>query len=236
MASPTSDPVLVLGAAPIPDTAVVADACLVASHRLSEWVSLAPTMEEDVALGNIALDLLGQARGLLSQLGDEDQLAYFRDAPAFRNPTICELPNRDFGHTMLRALFLDVWLERVWRAFATSDDVVVRGVAEKAIKENSYHRRHSTSWVIRLGDGTEESHQRMRVALDELWPYCQEIAVEGWQQEIAAVLSEATLSAPPGFAPSTNPMLGSHGQHTADLEALLTHSQSLARAHPGASW
>ncbi len=129
-------------------------------------------MEEDVALGNIALDLLGQARGLLSTLGDEDQLAYFRDASDYRNPTICELPNGDFGHTMLRALFLDLWLERVWRAYADSDDEVVRGVAEKAIKENSYHFRHSSSWVVRLGDGTEESRRRMLSALNELWPYC----------------------------------------------------------------
>jgi ring-1,2-phenylacetyl-CoA epoxidase subunit PaaC len=236
MASPTSDPALVLDAAPAPDTLVVADACLVASHRLSEWVSLAPTMEEDVALGNIALDLLGQARGLLSHLGNEDQLAYFRDAADFRNPTICELPNGDFGHTMLRALFLDVWLERVWRSIATSDDAVVRGVAEKAVKENAYHRRHSASWVIRLGDGTDESHRRMTAALDELWPYCREIAVDGWRQEVTAVLAEATLSVPTGFAPTPGVPLGSHGQHTEDLEVLLAESQSLARAHPGASW
>jgi ring-1,2-phenylacetyl-CoA epoxidase subunit PaaC len=228
MASPISDP------APLPDVPVVADACLIASHRLSEWVSLAPTMEEDVALGNIALDLLGQARGLLSSIGDEDELAYFRDAAEFRNPTICELPNGDFAHTMLRALFLDIWLEHVWHALAGSGDEVVRGVAEKALKENAYHRRHSGAWVARLGDGTEESHRRMLDALDALWPYCQEIAVEGWYDEVAAALSEATLPLPVTSSPADD--LGSSGRHTLHLEALLAEAQSLARAHPGATW
>jgi ring-1,2-phenylacetyl-CoA epoxidase subunit PaaC len=228
MALPISEPT------PLLNVLVVADACLIASHRLSEWVSNAPTMEEDVALGNIALDLLGQARGLLSHIGDEDQLAYFRDAADFRNPTICELPNGDFGHTVLRALFIDIWLELVWRSFAASDDDAVRGVAEKAIKENAYHGRHSSSWVIRLGDGTEESHDRMLVALDELWPYGQEIAVDGWHDRVADVLTQATLPVPAVMATGT--VLGSQGQHTQHLEALLGEAQSLARAHPGASW
>jgi ring-1,2-phenylacetyl-CoA epoxidase subunit PaaC len=228
MALPTSEPAVV------PDVLVVADACLIASHRLSEWVSNAPTMEEDVALGNIALDLLGQARGLLSYLGDEDELAYFRDASEFRNPTICELPNGDFGHTMLRQLFLDVWWERVWRAFTASPDDVVRGVAEKAVKENAYHRRHSSSWVVRLGDGTDESHRRMLAALAELWPYTQEIAVDGWYDEVGSVLTEATLPLP--RASLVDLALGSRGQHTEHLAALLAESQSLARAHPGVSW
>jgi ring-1,2-phenylacetyl-CoA epoxidase subunit PaaC len=215
--------------------AVVADACLIASHRLSEWVSNAPTMEEDVALGNIALDLLGQARGLLSTLGDEDQLAYFRDASDYRNPTICELPNGDFGHTMLRALFLDLWLERVWRAYADSDDEVVRGVAEKAIKENSYHFRHSSSWVVRLGDGTEESRRRMLSALNELWPYCGEIALDDWHGAVTILLDEATLPVPPARTAATAE-IGSRGDHTEHLAGLLAESQSLARAHPGATW
>src|SRR3954449_9375810 len=137
----------------------IADGCLVLSHRLSEWMSNGPTMEEDIALGNIALDLLGQARGLLQVLGDEDQLAYFREPQEFRNPLICELPNGDFGHTVLRQLFCDAWLADVWPALAArSTDETVRGVAEKAIKENAYHLRHSTAWVVRLGDGTDESH------------------------------------------------------------------------------
>jgi ring-1,2-phenylacetyl-CoA epoxidase subunit PaaC len=228
MALPTSE------SAPLLSVLIVADACLVTSHRLSEWVSLAPTMEEDVALGNIALDLLGQARGLLSHLGDEDQLAYFRSAADFRNPTICELPNGDFGHTVLRQLFIDTWLEIVWRDFALSDDEDVRGVAQKAIKENAYHGRHSSSWVIRLGDGTEVSHRRMLNALGELWPYTQEIAVDGWREAIARVLEDATLPVP--VPAPARVVSGSRGRHTDSLDSLLAVSQSLARAHPGASW
>ena len=233
--SPTSDPAhRPTATAPFPSVEVVADGCLIASHRMSEWVSSAPTMEEDVALGNIALDLLGQARGLLSHLGDEDQLAYFRDATDFRNPTICELPNGDFGHTVLRAVFVDAWLGRVWHAWLTDGDDVVRGVAEKAVKENAYHRRHSSAWVIRLGDGTDESHRRMLAALAQLWPYVAEIAVEGWLDDVAGVLAEATLPMPTG--PETDVEWGSRGQHTPCLAELLAESQSLAREHPGATW
>src|SRR3954468_14398614 len=169
--SPTSE---------LPSLQALADGCLVLSHRLSEWMSLAPTMEEDVALGNIALDLLGQARGLLQHLatatGDpavtEDSLAYFREPQEWRNPLLCELPNGDFAHPMLRQLLVDCWLADAWpRLASTAGNDEVRGVAEKAVKENAYHLRHSTSWVVRLGDGTEESHRRMLAALDALWPY-----------------------------------------------------------------
>ncbi|HET7311081.1 MAG TPA: 1,2-phenylacetyl-CoA epoxidase subunit PaaC, partial [Mycobacteriales bacterium] len=139
--SPTSDPLL-----------TVADGCLVLSHRLSEWMSNAPTMEEDIALGNIALDLLGQARGLLQLLADEtgvteDELAYFREPQEWRNPLMCELPNGDFAFTMLRLLFASAWLAEVWPTL--SGDAA--GVAEKAVKENAYHLRHAASWVVRLG-------------------------------------------------------------------------------------
>ena len=216
-------------------TSDLADACLVLSHRLSEWMSNAPTMEEDVALGNIALDLLGQARGLLQTLGDEDELAYFRDASQFRNPVICELPNGDFGHTMLRQFFVDAWLSLVWPALAaTAEDERVRGVAEKAIKENAYHLRHSSSWVIRLGDGTDESHARMLAALEALWPHRGEIASEGWYDVIEPVLSEATLPLLPRDAWTQRS--SADGWHTEHLGYLLAEMQSLARAHPGATW
>jgi ring-1,2-phenylacetyl-CoA epoxidase subunit PaaC len=158
-------------------------------------------MEEDVALGNIALDLLGQARGLFAHLGDEDQLAYFRDPADWRNPIICELPRGDFGFTMLRQLFVDSWLSLVWTRLAANDDAVVRGVAAKALKENAYHRRHSSAWVIRLGDGTEESHRRMLAAMDELWPHTAEITVDGWHDVVAPVLTDATLPVPPPALP-----------------------------------
>ena len=213
----------------------VADGCLVLSHRLSEWMSNSPTMEEDIALGNIALDLLGQARGLLQVIGDEDRLAYFREPQEFRNPLICELPNGDFAVTMLRQLFVDTWLAQVWPTLATAaGDEQVRGVAEKAIKENAYHRRHSSSWVVRLGDGTDESHRRMQAALDALWPYRGEIADNDWYDAIAPVLADATLPMPDRDAWTQRS--SADGWHTEHLGYLLADMQSLARAHPGASW
>jgi ring-1,2-phenylacetyl-CoA epoxidase subunit PaaC len=223
MASPTSE-----------QTLVVADGCLILSHRLSEWIAKAPTMEEDVALGNIALDLLGQARGLLSHLGDEDELAYFRDGAAFRNPLICELPNGDFGHTMVRQLFVDAWLADLWLSWADADDDTVRGVAQKAVKENAYHLRHSSGWVVRLGDGTEESHRRTQQAVTDLWPYRGELATDGWHSSVTPVLTDATLETPDPEAWSQSG--GTTGRHTEHLGHLLAEMQSLARAHPGATW
>jgi ring-1,2-phenylacetyl-CoA epoxidase subunit PaaC len=214
----------------------IADGCLVLSHRLSEWMSNAPTVEEDIALGNIALDLLGQARGLLQVLGDEDQLAYFREPQQFRNPLICELPNGDFAMTMLRQLFVDSWLADVWSSLASSADVDVdvRGVAEKAVKENAYHLRHSSSWVVRLGDGTEESRRRMEAALAQLWPYRGEIASDRWYDRVSPVLDEATLEMPARDAWTQRS--SADGWHTEHLGYLLAEMQSLARAHPGATW
>ena len=213
----------------------VADGCLVLSHRLSEWMSNAPTMEEDIALGNIALDLLGQARGLLQLLGaetgvTEDELAYFREPQEWRNPLMCELPNGDFAFTMLRLLFVSAWLAEVWPTL--SGDAV--GVAEKAVKENAYHLRHSSSWVVRLGDGTDESHRRMLTAIDALWPYRGELDSPAWHDRVAAVLTEATLPVPP--ADSWTQRNSADGWHTEHLGYLLAEMQSLARAHPGASW
>ena len=208
----------------------IADGCLVLSHRLSEWMSNAPTVEEDIALGNIALDLLGQARGLLQLLGDEDQLAYFREPQDWRNPLICELPNGDFAFTMLRLLFVSAWLAEVWPTL----DGDAAGVAEKAVKENAYHLRHAASWVVRLGDGTEESHRRMLTALDALWPYRGEIANEQWYPRIEPVLTEATLPMPD--RDTRTQRSSADGWHTEHLGYLLAQMQSLARAHPGAQW
>jgi ring-1,2-phenylacetyl-CoA epoxidase subunit PaaC len=217
------------------DLQSLADGCLIVSHRLGEWMSNAPTMEEDIALGNIALDILGQARGLLQVLGDEDRLAYFREPQEFRNPVICELPNGDYAHTMVRQLFVDNWLGQVWpQLAATATDERVRGVAEKAVKENAYHRRHSSSWVVRLGDGTDESHARMMTALEALWPYRGEIAVDGWYDAVEPVLTEATLPLFPRDAPTQRS--SADGWHTEHLGYLLAEMQSLARAHPGATW
>ena len=216
----------------LPSVESVADGCLLLSHRLTEWVGNAPTMEEDVAIGNVALDLLGQARGLLSHLGDEDQLAYFRDAADFHNPAICATPNGDFAKTMLRQLFADFWLELVWAGFAEHEAETVRGVAAKAAKENAYHRRHSRSWVVRLGDGTEESRRRMLLALEELWPLTAEIAVAGWRESITDVLVEATVPVPAPAAPDDEATAAC----VAARQELLAEMQSLARDHPGATW
>jgi ring-1,2-phenylacetyl-CoA epoxidase subunit PaaC len=148
---------------------------------------------------------------------------------------ICELPNGDFGHTILRQLFADAWLAGVWARLATGDeDPAVRGVAEKAVKENAYHLRHSTSWVVRLGDGTEESHERMLRALDTLWPYRGEIADDAWYSRIEPVLAEATLPIPPRDAWTQR--ASADGWHSEHLGYLLAEMQSLARAHPGATW
>ena len=219
----------------------VADGCLVLSHRLSEWMSRGPTMEEDIALGNIALDLLGEARGLLQVLGaetgvTEDELAYFRDAQHWRNPLICELPNSDFAVTMVRLLFVSAWLAEVWPALAASAEAPddVRGVAEKAMKENAYHLRHSSAWTIRLGDGTDESHQRMVAAVETLWPYRGELASAQWYERIEPVLEEATLPLPDRDAWTQRS--SADGWHTEHLGYLLAEMQSLARAHPGATW
>ena len=217
--SPTSDPLL-----------VVADGCLLLSHRLSEWMSKAPTMEEDIALGNIALDLLGQARGLYQLLGDEDELAYLRDAQDWRNPLACELPNGDFGFTILRLLFVSVWLRETWPTLVGD----AAAVAEKALKENAYHLRHAASWVVRLGDGTDESNRRMTAALDELWPWRGELLTTGWYDAIEPVLQEATLTVPRRDAWTQRG--SADGWHTEHLGYLLAEMQSLARAHPGASW
>jgi len=222
------------------DLGTVADGCLVLSHRLSEWMSNGPTMEEDVALGNIALDLLGQARGLLQLIaadtgGTEDTLAYLREAQEFRNPLVCELPNGDFAHTMLRQLFVDAWLADVWPQLAASPDAgAAQGVAEKAVKENAYHLRHSSAWVVRLGDGTDESHRRMTAALDSLWPYRGEIAGDGWYARVEPVLVEATLPVP--ARDTWTQGSSADGWHTEHLGFLLAEMQSLARAHPGAQW
>jgi ring-1,2-phenylacetyl-CoA epoxidase subunit PaaC len=190
----------------------------------------APTMEEDIALGNIALDLLGQARGLYQLLGDEDGLAYFRDAQAWRNPLICELPNGDFASTILRLFFVSAWLGQVWPSL----DGAAAGVAEKAVKENAYHLRHCSSWVLRLGDGTEESRARMLRALDELWPYRGEIASPRWYDVVEQLLVEATLPTPERDAWAQRS--SADGWHTEHLGYLLAEMQSLARAHPGAQW
>lgn len=239
----------------------VGDSCLVLAQRLTAWCGHAPALEEDIALANVALDLLGQARGLLTRAGeiegagrDEDALAYLRDAPDYRNLLLVEQPNGDYGVTMLRQLLFDAWAVELWPRMKSSSDPVVAGVAGKAAKEAAYHLRHSSSWVVRLGDGTEESHRRMLAALEELWPYAGEAflddevdvaaaesglmplpsaLVSSYRHRVESVLAEATLPVPPDAWWQRG---GRQGRHSEHLSYLLTEMQVVHRAHPGATW
>ncbi|MBW7934426.1 MAG: phenylacetate-CoA oxygenase subunit PaaC [Gemmatimonadaceae bacterium] len=234
---------------------------LVLGHRTSEWCGHGPILEEDIALANISLDLIGQANLLLQYAGqvegagrDQDALAYFRDAMEYRNALLCELPKGDFGVTIVRHFFHGVYSVLQWEALARSKDETIAGVAAKALKESKYHVRHAGEWVIRLGDGTEESHARAQAAVDLLWPYTGELfmqpsdeaelvdagiiadvsALEGrWRTTVDDVLSRATLT-----VPAVNWMQrgGRAGVHTEHLGHMLAEMQSVARAHPGATW
>jgi ring-1,2-phenylacetyl-CoA epoxidase subunit PaaC len=215
------------------------DDCLVLGQRLAEWASRAPTLEEDVALLNISLDLLGVARTLYAGIGDEDELAYTRLEPDFRNCLLVELPNGDFGQTMCRQLLFSAWQVLAWESLLFSPDLLLSGVAARALKEARCHLDHASSWVVRLGDGTEESHLRVQAGLEEVWPYSYELfeqdpALEApWRATVLPVLARATLEQP---APTWRPTGGRHGHHTEHLGYLLAEMQSLHRAHPGASW
>jgi ring-1,2-phenylacetyl-CoA epoxidase subunit PaaC len=238
-----------------------ADDALVLGHRLSEWCGRGPALEEDMALANIGLDLLGQARSLYAYAAeveaagnDEDDYAYFREAPQYRNLLLAELPNGDFARTILRQFLYAAFADPYWRAMMRSTDPVLAAVAAKSEKETAYHLRHTAEWVIRLGDGTAESHRRIAQALDELWPYTGEMfeadAAERelidsgavldpaafraeWERTVADILSQATLAMPAAGWMQKGGRTGRHSEH---LGHLLAEMQSVARAHPGATW
>ncbi len=228
----------------------LADDALVLSQRLSWWSSRAPELEEDLALTNIALDLLGQARTLLASVGDEDELAFIRESREFLNLLIVERPNGDFAQTIARQLLFSTFQRARYEALVDHPDEAIAGTAEKAVKEVAYHCDHAVNWTLRLGDGTEESHARMRDALERLWPYTfemldhdpleAELGVdpaslrEGWEEEVGAALRAATLAVPAdsGWRPGG----GRRGLHDEDFGYLLAEMQSLHRAHPGATW
>ncbi|AWK85198.1 1,2-phenylacetyl-CoA epoxidase subunit PaaC [Azospirillum thermophilum] len=237
------------------------DTSLVLGHRLSEWCGHAPELEEDIALTNIALDLVGHARLLLTYAGDvegkgrdEDRLAYRRDVFDYRNHLLAEQPNRDFGHTILRQFLHDAWAVELYERLAGSADATLAAIAAKAVKEVRYHVRHSGEWVVRLGDGTDASHARMADALDRLWPYTGEmfertageaelaaagIAVDAaelkaaWTARVSAVLEEATLPRPADGWMQSGGLRGEHSEH---LGYLLAEMQFLQRAYPDATW
>ncbi|MGC0380546.1 1,2-phenylacetyl-CoA epoxidase subunit PaaC [Streptomyces sp. SAI-129] len=223
----------------------LADDALVGAQRLAEWVTRAPELEEEVALANIGLDLLGQARLLYSRAGqadgtgrDEDAYAYFRDAGDFRNVRLAELPGGDFAFTVVRLLVLSSWRLAHFRRLKTHPDPVLAAVAAKGVKELTYHRQYAAEWCVRLGDGTDESHRRMRAALDQVAPYLGELhTAYDVRDEVADDLRQVTEAA--GLTlPVYRPPAGSGraGEHTEHLAPLLTELQGVARAHPEATW
>ena len=239
----------------------LADDALILAQRMGEWIASAPQLEEDVALGNIALDLLGQARSLLTYAGQvegtgrtEDDLAYFRDERDFTNAQLCELANGDFAVTIARLLIFSSYQYELYRRLESSRDDTLAAIAAKAVKEVDYHRDHATQWVLRLGDGTAESHDRMQRGIDAVWPYVDElfepdelatslaaeaVAVdptelrEPFDAYVDAVLAEATLRRLESRVRHTG---GRRGIHTEAMGYLLAEMQYLARSHPGASW
>ncbi|WP_419996601.1 1,2-phenylacetyl-CoA epoxidase subunit PaaC [Streptomyces boninensis] len=227
------------------------DDALVLSHRLGEWAGHAPVLEEEVALANIALDLLGQARVLLSLVGDEDELAYRREERAFRNAQLVEQPNGDFAQTIARQLYFSAYQELLYGQLAGLPDSPYAPLAGKAVKEVAYHRDHAEHWTLRLGDGTAESHERMQRGLDALWRYTGELfrPVEGvdgvdwaalqgaWRARIEDVVGRATLRLPEGSDGSTwTAGGGRQGVHTESFGRMLAEMQHLHRSHPGATW
>jgi ring-1,2-phenylacetyl-CoA epoxidase subunit PaaC len=239
----------------------LADTSLVLAQRLGEWVGHAPALEEDLGLANISLDLIGQARLLLTYAAElegrgrnEDDLAMSRDQADFLNFALVEQPNGDFGRTIVRQFLLDAFQLELYEALQHSKDVRLAEVAARALKETRYHLRYSSSWLIRLGDGTEESHRRVQEALDELWRFTreffaadeidEEMARAGiapslaqleprWSARVDEVLQEATLKRPADIRYTWH---GKRGEHTEHLGYLLAEMQFLHRAYPGATW
>ncbi len=239
----------------------LADNALVLGHRLSEWTGRGPTLEEDIALSNLGLDLIGQARMLYDYAGkveaqgrDEDVLAYLRDDRDYRNVLLVEQPNGDFATTMMRQLIYAAFAHPFLQALIQSADETLAGIAAKAEKEMAYHVRHAAEWVIRLGDGTEESHGRTQTAADELMIYAGElfetddmdrVLIEAgiapdpaplravFDATIADIFAEATLALPRQDHAQTGGRGGIHSEH---LSRMLAEMQSVHRAHPGAVW
>lgn len=233
----------------------IADSSLILGHRLSEWCGHGPVLEEDIALTNVALDLIGQARSLYAYAGalegkgrGEDQFAFERNASEFHNVTIAELPNGDYGFTIMRNFLLLAFQRELWVALQGSAKAQLSEIARKSLTETRYHVQHASDWVIRLGDGTEESHTRMQRALATLWPYtaeffsCSAIDDDGpawstlesaWLSAVRPVLDVATLQIPARTSFLSRGKEGIHGEH---LTPLLAEMQHLQRAYPNCDW
>ena len=237
------------------------DTCLILGQRLAEWCGHGPILEEDIALSNMALDLVGQARALLTRAGqveglgrDEDQLAFLRDERDYRNPTLVELPRGDFAFTVLRNLMVATLLKLLWQKLADSSDAELAAIAGKALKEARYHQQHAADWVVRLGDGTAESRRRTEAALASLWRYTPELfaadAVEeaahasglgprwadvrdAWTAEMADILAAASLPVPQATAFVSTGRQGVHSEH---MGFILAEMQYLQRSFPGGAW
>lgn len=246
------------------------DSALILGQRVAEWCGHGPMLEEDIAMANIGLDLIGHARLCLSEAGarmapaqTEDQLAYFRNEAAFRNFTLCELPNsgiekgaqgRDYAVTITRNFLYASFMALLWERLQSSSDATLAGIAAKAVKEARYHTEHARDWLVRFGDGTPESHRRAQRALDQLLPYTAEFFADdnvtralhaqgiaplhselrpAWDAMLDAALAEATLTRPAAAAFAPTGRIGGHSEH---LGFLLAEMQSVARAHPGANW
>jgi ring-1,2-phenylacetyl-CoA epoxidase subunit PaaC len=212
------------------------DDALIYSHRLQQWVTRMPELEEETAIANIALDLLGQARLLLSRAGGllgrtEDELAFFRVEKEFRNVRLAEHEDADFAELVGRLLIFSSWRLSVFGSLTASPDPVLAAIAAKGVNELTYHREYAAQWVIRLGDGTDRSHERMRRALALLWPLTGELSDADWRASCAAVLDQAGLT-PPADPAAT----GRDGRHTEAMGYILAELQSVARTYPDATW
>ena len=239
----------------------IGDTSLILAQRLGEWVGHAPALEEDLALANIGLDLLGQARYLLTYAAElegrgssEDDLAFLRDPQDFLNLSLVEQPNGDFGQTIVRQFLIDAWQLELFERMQHSSDPKLAELAAKALKETRYHFRFSSGWLVRLGDGTEESHRRVQTALDALWRFTHEMFVvspaeqdavargvapdpaslaAGWSSRVDEVLKQATLKKPADVPYAWHGKRGQHGEH---LSRLLAEMQVMQRTYPGAKW
>jgi ring-1,2-phenylacetyl-CoA epoxidase subunit PaaC len=237
------------------------DDSLILGHRLSEWCGHGPILEEDIAMTNIALDLVGQATSILKYAGEvegrgrsEDDIAFLRFEREYRNALLVEQPNEDFGVTMMRQFLFDAYRKPLFEQLTKSSDAQLAAIAEKSLKETKYHLKHSAEWVIRLGDGTEESHNRVQNALNDLWRYTDELFFENevdedlrgkgvifsseelkasWSEVVEKVLEQATLSIPDNGWQHDGGRRGLHSEH---LGYILAELQYMQRAYPGMEW